>query len=338
MTHPTIDYAAKLNAVIAELDKVIVGHREIKKLLAIAIAIDAHVIAESRWGQGKTSLIKTVQQTIFGARSGDENRIDMLPDTQPGDIIGYEVFNPQTGAFENRFGPIKGAHIVLADELNRAPPRAQSALLRAMQERSIKLGGKTYPLEDVFLVFATINPTGSVGTYSLEEPLLDRFCFHAHLDYNTYEEEVDILSRIEVHGRNAEKLAQPVITLDEILAVRALLKEMAGNATTTLKEYIVRLVRATRPEEDSFHAIVDEGGRTFEDRVAVGAGARCLIWLLHSAAAWAFMDGRSVIEPDDVQAVLLPVCRHRIMLTEEAKMDGFKADTFVTSVMQQTKI
>ncbi len=324
-----------LHSSISEVGKVVIGYEHIKRQIHIALLCDGHVILESVPGLAKTTLINALQMAIKNSVSG---RIQMTPDLKPGDILGFEVYNPKTGLFEIRKGPMTDSNFLLADELNRATPKTGSAFLQAMQERFITIGNETFKLKDVFLVLATMNPIEQEGTYPIPEAMLDRFCFKLNMGYLDEMEEFSILANTKVHGRNSSSLINPVMSIDDILAMRKEVALIRDNASVDILKYITRLVRATRPGDKRFNEVFKDNLEETREFIAFGASPRALIWTLHTAAANAFLDGRNYITPDDVKAVFGDVLRHRIILSQTARFDGYSTDTAIESILAKTPV
>ena len=322
--------AIKVDALYQEMGKVIIGYKEIKRSLILALMSDGHVLLESMPGLAKTLMINTLQKAIAGAESG---RIQFNPDLKPTDVLGTRVFNPVQGSYEFVPGPILGCNFLLADELNRGIALTQSALLQGMQERYVDIPNvPRQQLMDPFMVLATINPVEQEGTFALPEAQLDRFMFKLLMGYVSRQDEVNILKNTQVHGRGATDKVQQVLTIAEIKAIRTEVQQIVENASDSVQEYIVDLMRATRPTDPSFKKIVDKDGKTFEERIAYGASPRLCIWVQKGAACNAWLSGRDAIEPDDVKKVYRDATRHRLILTQEAVFDGFQADEFITAV------
>jgi MoxR-like ATPase len=327
----------KINsALLAQLGRSIHGYDYVKERLIIALVADGHVLFRAVPGTGKTTLAKAMQASIKGARCA---RIQFTPDLMPGDVVGFELFNPREGRFEKRDGPIAGVHILLADEINRTQPKTQAALLEAMQERQVTVGGVTTRLEDPFLVIATQNPIEQEGTYPLPEALLDRFCFLIDLDYATAEDEVAMLGNIQVHGRDSQSAVEAVVSIDEIRQLREMARAVAANASEEAKRYIVSIVRATRPQDPLFTPVKNLRGHSFTDRVTLGASPRAEIWMLHTAAVRALLNGRSYIAPEDIRAVAHDVLRHRIGLNlSYTRTPDDSADSFISGVLRSAAV
>jgi MoxR-like ATPase len=321
----------KIKLLYAELDKVIAGYKDVKIKVIHALLADGHVLLESVPGLAKTTLIAALQAAIANSKKA---RIQMTMDLKPSDIVGGRIFNLKTGEFEIATGPVIGVNLLLADEINRATPKAQGALLEAMQERKVTIAGHTFSLEDPFLVLATMNPIEQEGTYPLPEAQLDRFCFKLILDYVSREDEIKILENTAVHGRDAQNLVTPVISAEEIVALR---KQILANVkvSRSASEYIVDLVRATRPKDPLFKKLV---AKELTGKVRVGASPRAQIWIRRTAQVKAALSGRDFVTPDDVKYVAKDVMRHRILLTDEAAFDGFTTDMVVDLVLSTVPV
>jgi len=324
------------SALLTQLGRSIHGYDYVKERLIIALVADGHVLFRAVPGTGKTTLAKAMQAAIKDARCA---RIQFTPDLMPGDIVGFELYNPREGRFERRQGPIADVHIVLADEINRTQPKTQSALLEAMQERQITVGGVTTPLADPFLVIATQNPIEQEGTYPLPEALLDRFCFLVDLDYATADDEIAMLGNLQVHGRDSQSAIQSVVSLDEIRQLRQMANAVSAAASLEAKRYIVNIVRATRPVDPLFAQVVDDQGKTFADRVELGASPRAEIWMLHTAAVRALLCGRDYITAGDVRWIARDVLRHRVWLNSRAvRVQKLTVDQFIDAVLKSTAV
>ncbi len=316
----------KIKLLYAELDKVIAGYKDVKIKMIHALLADGHVLLESVPGLAKTTLIAVLQAAIANSKRA---RIQMTMDLKPTDITGGRIFNPKTGEFEISTGPIIGVNLLLADEINRATPKAQGALLEAMQERRTTIAGQTFKLEDPFLVLATMNPIEQEGTYPLPEAQLDRFCFKLVLDYVSREDELKILENTAVHGRDPQSLITPVISTQEIIALR---QHILTNVqvSRSASEYIVDIVRATRPRDPLFKKLVAD---KLTGKVLIGASPRAQIWMRRTAQVKAYLSGRAFVTPEDIKYVAKDVLRHRILLTDEAAFDGFTTDMVADIVL-----
>lgn len=331
--HPLV---GKLDNLTSELDTIIVGYSEIKRRVIQCLITDGHLVLKSVPGLGKTLLVEALAETVDEAT---QHAFQMTPDMYPSDIIGGEVLNMKTGEFEPRPGPIVDKNFVIFDEINRTTPKTLAAGLRAMQERYVMLGGKRFDLPDPFLVLATMNPVEQEGTFPLPEALLDRIAFELRMGYVSEDDEVELLRRTYLHDRHAKDHAKIAISLDDIKSAREEVVRISGETTDEIRRYIVRLVRATRPEMPGFQNVTDDDGNTFEDYIAVGASPRCEMWMLRTAAANAFLDGREDIYPDDVKDVFRPAAHHRMTLTQRAKFGNqFDLNDFLTRVLESVEI
>lgn len=306
-----------VEAIRQEIGRVIVGQRYLIDRLLIALLCDGHILIEGVPGLAKTLSVSTLAQTIGASFV----RIQFTPDLLPADLTGTQIYNPQDGQFHTRKGPIF-ANIVLADEVNRAPAKVQSALLEAMQERQVSIGGVTFPLPQPFMVLATQNPIESEGTYPLPEAQLDRFMLKAVISYPSRQEERQILERFE-NGPVAA--ARQVVNLDELMAARSAVQ--AVHVNDALRDYMVHLVLATRdPKNYRMESLAP--------LIAFGASPRATIYLAQAAKAHAFIDGRGYVTPDDVKAVAPDVFRHRVIITYEAEAEDLTSDDIVERVLQ----
>ncbi len=308
----------------AELGRAIIGQQTVVQEILIAFFAGGHVLLRGVPGLAKTLLIKTLAQAVHLKF----NRIQFTPDLMPSDIIGTEVIEEDrgTGRREIRFiaGPVF-ANVILADEINRTPPKTQAALLKSMQEYQVTVNGVRYELERPLFVLATQNPIEQEGTYPLPEAQLDRFMFNVVIDYPTAADEHRIL---ETTTGDTEPAIEPVATAADIEAMRHLVREIP--AASNVIDYALRIVRASRPAGDA----ADGAPPTVRQWVKWGAGPRAGQALVLGAKARALLDGRSVAAPDDVRAVALPVLRHRILLNFQAEADGIDADQIVAHLLE----
>lgn len=310
-----------VEAVRAQVGRVIVGQEYLVDRLLIALLCSGHVLIEGVPGLAKTLAVSTLAQTI----SARFVRIQFTPDLLPADLTGTTVFNPRDGEFHVRQGPIF-ANIVLADEINRAPAKVQSALLEAMQERQVSIGGTTFPLEEPFMVLATQNPIEHEGTYPLPEAQLDRFMLKAVVTYPSRQEEKTIMERF-VAAPPAQ--VEAVVTRGDILAAREAVQ--AVHLEDALKDYILHLVFATR-EPISYRLDGLSG------LIAYGASPRAGIYLAQTAKAHAFIDGRGYVTPDDVKAIAMDVLRHRVIVTYEAEAEELSSEDIVRRVLDGVQV
>ena len=302
-----------------ELGKVIIGQHNMINRLLIGLMSNGHMLLEGVPGLAKTLSIKSLAKCLDLRFS----RIQFTPDLLPADVTGTKVYNQELNKFDVRKGPIF-ANFILADEINRAPAKVQSALLEAMQERQVTIGEQTFLLDDPFLVLATQNPIEQEGTYPLPEAELDRFMLKIKIDYpNEMEEQLIIRNQVK-----AEPLEQirTVTTGEEIRAARKLVRQVVVDEK--IEQYIIRIVFATRfPEKN--------GLGDFKNKISYGASPRASIYLAMAAKANAFMDGRDYVMPDDVKEICKDVLRHRIGLTYEAQADRVSSEDIIDELLQK---
>lgn len=302
-----------------ELGKVIIGQHNLINRLLIGLMSDGHMLLEGVPGLAKTLSIKSLAKCLDLRFS----RIQFTPDLLPADVTGTKVYNQELNKFDVRKGPIF-ANFILADEINRAPAKVQSALLEAMQERQVTIGEQTFLLDEPFLVLATQNPIEQEGTYPLPEAELDRFMLKIKIDYpNEIEEQLIIRNQIK-----AEPLEQIriVTTGEEIRAARKLVRQVVVDEK--IEQYIIRIVFATRfPEKN--------GLGDFKNKISYGASPRASIYLAMAAKANAFMDGRDYVIPDDIKEICKDVLRHRIGLTYEAQADRVSSEDIIDELLQK---
>lgn len=315
---PKVPQMAKL---LGELDRVIVGYPDLKRKAMILILADGHALIESVPGLGKTLFVNTLARAVKGATSGV---IQMNPEVKPTEVIGTRIYNRDTGQMDIVPGPVVGVNFLLADEINRTTEKTNSALLSAMQERIVIVAGQIIALERPFFVFATQNPIESEGTFNLPNAQLDRFAFKLKVGYLEEEDELDLLARTEVHGRDALDLLTPggVVTIDEIIAFQKEVRAIAANASPAARKFITKLVFATRPGSKAFQELAAMNDAPLDEIVEMGASPRAGIAMQRTAAARAFLDGRDVITADDIKYVARDVLRHRIKITQEASLTG----------------
>jgi MoxR-like ATPase len=312
-------HAGTLDAIRAEMKTVIVGQDGVIDRLLMAMCADGHVLLEGVPGIAKTLVIRTLSQCIDCSFT----RLQFTPDLLPADITGTKIYNQKDAVFSTLKGPIF-AHIILADEINRAPPKVQSALLEAMQERQVTIQGETYPLDRPFFVLATENPIESEGTYPLPEAQVDRFMFKVLMTYPTKSDEVIILDRFTEEVTFSPK---NVIPAGGILAIQAFTRKIY--ADPSIKRYVSEIVDATRnPAEYR----IDDARY-----IALGASPRASIFLILGGKAHALMAGRGYVIPEDIRAVAHDVLRHRILLNYEGEADGITTDTIIDRILEMVK-
>lgn len=327
MTHPAAtdaqfqELAQLIDSVRAEVGRVIVGQEYLVNRLLIALLCNGHILIEGMPGLAKTLAVHTLSDALDMRFV----RLQFTPDLLPADLLGTRIYNQHTGDFSIQLGPIF-ANVVLADEINRAPAKVQSALLEAMQERQVSIGGKSFPLQQPFMVLATQNPIEQEGTYPLPEAQLDRFLLKAVITYPNRLEERVILDR-GLTGEQTE--VRHVASGESVLAARQAVR--AVYIDDRLKDYIVQLVRGTR-EPRSFNM------PDLAALIAHGASPRATIFLGQCAQAHAFLDGRHYVTPEDVKAVAPDIFRHRVIITYEAEAEDMRVDDIVTRVLNSVPV
>lgn len=300
--------------VAGEVSKVIVGQHDIMEFILIAILCNGHILLEGVPGLAKTTMIKALGR-VLGLKF---NRIQFTPDLLPADVIGTLIYNQKTQEFETKKGPIF-ANLILADEINRAPAKVQSALLEAMQEQQVTIGSTTFPLEQPFLVFATQNPIEQEGTYRLPEAQVDRFMFKLTVGYPTKVEERELLRR----SLDTNTLSN-ILSSKEIQQAQELVKQV--HVDERIKEYIVNIVQATRnPELIKLESI--------KPYIECGASPRATLALYHASMAHAFIKRRHFVTPDDVKRVASEVLAHRIILSYQAEAENISSKALVLKIM-----
>lgn len=307
--------AKKKQALTQEIQKVIVGQKEVIEQILIAIFSNGHTLLVGVPGLAKTLLVNTISE-VLGL---DFNRVQFTPDLMPADIVGNEVFNAQK-EFEFIKGPVF-TNVLLADEINRTPPKTQAALLESMQEKKVSYGGKNYLLPIPFFVLATQNPLEQEGTYPLPEAQLDRFMFNIWVDYPSFDEELEVVSRTTAnHSVNVDK----ILNAEEILAFQKLIRDLPV-ADAVLK-YAVNLCVCTRPDNPNAHPLAKK-------YLNWGAGPRASQYLILGAKTHAALNGKLSPDIEDVKAIALPVLRHRIATNYQADADGLSADDIITQFL-----
>ena len=313
--------AAFLDGLMAEIRKVIVGQDTLVDRVLVALMANGHILLEGVPGLAKTLLVKTVAEGIDARFS----RVQFTPDLLPADLLGTQIYNPRTTEFSVHKGPIF-ANLVLADEINRAPAKVQSALLEAMQERQVTIGGEMFPLGEPFLVLATQNPIEQEGTYPLPEAQVDRFMLKVLVDYPKRDEERSIVDRVtgeEWVGVNA------VITPEQIVRAREMVRRIYVD--DKIKEYVLDIVAATRRP----------AGEALEDLpqlIAYGASPRASIFMVEAARAHAFVKGRGYVTPEDIKQLAPDVLRHRVITTYEAEAEEVTSDDIVRRILDHVEV
>lgn len=309
-------FSEKISELKKSIAEIIVGQEKAVDLILTAVLANGHVLIEGVPGVAKTLLAKLISKLI----DADFSRIQFTPDLMPSDVLGTSVFNMQSGTFDFHRGPVF-ADIVLVDEINRAPAKTQSALFEIMEERQASIDGKTYKMGDIYTILATQNPVEQEGTYKLPEAQLDRFLFKVNMDYPTLEEEVMIL---EKHHTNTRLVKlddiKPVLKKDELLELRKYLTTVY--VEPALLQYIALLVQQTRTSK----------------AVYLGASPRASVALLQSSKAFALLQGRDFITPEDIKFVAIPVLQHRLILTAEAEMEGYNPEKVTRKLIDKVEV
>lgn len=311
-----------VQAIAHEMERVIVGQKYLVERLILGLLTGEHILLEGVPGLAKTTAVKTLAQTIK-ARFG---RIQFTPDLLPADLLGTQIYQPKTGEFSIKKGPLF-ANVILADEINRAPAKVQSALLEAMQERQITIGGQSFDLDAPFMVLATQNPIEQEGTYPLPEAQIDRFMFKLKIGYPSKEEEKKIMQRMSPSGNH--QTVQAVVDPETIAKNREIIDSIYIDAN--LEDYIVNLVSATRyPKSYRLESL--------SNLIQYGASPRASIYLNRAAKAYAFMNGRGYVIPHDIKTIGLDVLRHRIILSYEAEAENLTTDDIVKKIFDTVEV
>ena len=305
------------------LNSKIIGQRDLINKLIITLLDDGNVLVEGAPGLAKTKAIKTLASLI----KADYNRIQFTPDLLPSDITGSDIYLNSTGTFEFRKGPIF-ANLVLADEINRAPAKVQSALLEAMAERQISVGGKRYQLPELFMVMATQNPIEHEGTYNLPEAQLDRFLMYVKIDQPDAAAEKEILRLVRGEVLQETVPEKFSLSVEDILSARRQALEI--HMSEALEEYIVQLIMATRN--------IEKYNAKFKNYISFGASPRATIALDRCARINAWLNGKKFVTPEDVHAVVKDVLRHRIILSFEAQAEGISSDDIIDNIIQKVAL
>ncbi len=312
-------YAEQIMQIVDEVQKVIVGQEQVIKKLVIAMMADGHVLLEGVPGLAKTKMVDTLSKTI----SSNFCRIQFTPDLLPADIIGTKIYDNKEEKFTTEKGPIF-SNLILADEINRAPPKVQSALLEAMQERQVSIHGDTYEIEKPFLVLATQNPIESEGTYRLPEAQVDRFALKLIINYPSKDNEKLIIQR---NTQENKPTAQNIISKEKILEIQNFVQKIY--ADEKIEEYVSSIVDATRNPKN-----YDLG---LDGIIEFGASPRASIWLILAAKAHALLSGRGFVIPEDIKSIANDVLRHRIILTFEAEAEGNTSDDLINKILEKVR-
>ncbi|WP_417909702.1 AAA family ATPase [Candidatus Electronema sp. PJ] len=313
--------AAWVELLKREMAKSVVGQEKLVERLLIGLLTGGHILLEGLPGLAKTLAVKTLAAAV----STDFRRIQFTPDMLPADIIGTEIYNPRDTSFVVKQGPIF-ASLILADEINRAPSKVQSALLEAMQEKQVTIGESTFPLPELFLVLATQNPIEQEGTYPLPEAQVDRFMLKVKVGYPTREEERRILDLIE-HA-DAKAVMPPILAPEDVLAARKVVDSIYVD--DRIKDYIVELICATR-EPSGLNA-------GMRDYIETGASPRATINLKTAARALAYLSGRGYVIPDDIKGCAPDILRHRIRISYEAEAEGISSEDIIRRLLETVPV
>lgn len=320
LTAQAEEYSKLLNQVSTEIKKNIVGQEDIIEKLIISLISDGHVLLEGVPGLAKTLMVRTISEVLHA----DFCRIQFTPDLLPADIIGTKIYNHKDSSFSTKKGPIF-TNFVLADEINRAPPKVQSALLEAMQERQVTISGETFPLAKPFLVMATQNPIETEGTYRLPEAQVDRFMFKVVIKYPTIKQEKEIISR-NTEGRVPQ--INKVLELAKINEMQGFVQQIYCDEK--IKDYVSQIVDSSRnPKEYD----IDVDGL-----IEYGASPRASIWLILAAKSTALLNGRGFVLPEDIKAVAHDVLRHRILVSYEAEAEEITSDEIIDRILSKVKV
>lgn len=315
------DESRFIPALRAEMEKVIVGQKYLVDRLIIGLLANGHVLLEGVPGLAKTLSVKT----LAAALSTSFQRIQFTPDLLPADLIGTLVYSPKDGTFTTKKGPIF-ANLILADEINRAPAKVQSALLEAMQERQVTIGTQTFPLPNPFLVLATENPIEQEGTYPLPEAQVDRFMLKLKITYPSIEEERRILDAMSVTDKHFS--VSPVVQPESILSARSVVDEIYVDEK--IKDYILSIVFATR-EPEKYKLQIKE-------YIRYGASPRATIYLTLASRAHAFLQGRGYVTPQDVKSIAPDVLRHRLLVSYEAEAEELTSDELISRILNELPV
>jgi len=313
-------YSEQLSKLRAEIKNRIIGQNDIIDNMLIALISQGHILLEGVPGLAKTLMSRTMAECL----DCDFVRLQFTPDLLPADITGTKVYNHNEASFSTLKGPIF-ANFVLADEINRAPPKVQSALLEAMQERQVSIQGETFKLERPFFVMATQNPIESEGTYKLPEAQVDRFMFKLIIDYPTKDDEIEIIERFT---QDIRPQVSRVLTSRQIIEIQDF--NPLIYADRKIKDYVARIVDATRHPQ-AYDVDV-------EGYIEYGASPRASLWLILAAKAHAMLDGRGYVVPEDIKAVAYNVLRHRILLNYEAEVEEVTSDQIITQILNKVKV
>ena len=322
ITNQVNEASGFIPSLMHELNQIIVGQKYLTERLVLGLLTGEHILLEGVPGLAKTTSVKTLAQSV----KADFKRIQFTPDLLPADLLGTQVYQPKTSEFDIKKGPLF-SNIILADEINRAPAKVQSALLEAMQERQITIAGKTFTLDEPFMVIATQNPIEQEGTYPLPEAQIDRFMLKLHIDYPSKEEEKLIMQQMS-SGANSYKV-KAVVDPEDILAARKVIDSVYIDEN--LQDYIINLVTATRDPKGNQLS-------SYAGMIQFGASPRASIFLHRAAKAYAFLQRRGYVVPHDIKSIGMDVLRHRVILTYEAEAENVTADDILKSLFDTIEV
>lgn len=308
--------AKKIKEIKKNMSKVIVGQEEVIDAMITALLADGHVLLEGVPGIAKTLMVRALSKAV----SADFKRIQFTPDLMPSDVTGVMAYKPETGEFYFKQGPVF-TNLLLADEINRAPPKSQASMLESMQEKQVTIEKKTYSLPEPFIVYATQNPIETEGTYPLPEAQIDRFAFKVLVTYPEEDEEVEIIERFTGEQDSYDKLEdiKPILTADQVIELQKLIRKDV-TISDELAKYIVRIVNLTRESEE----------------VYMGASPRASLWMTIAAKASAAMESRTYVNPFDIQKIAKNVLRHRVLIKPEYEFDGTTSEIIIDRILKHT--
>lgn len=308
--------AKKVQEIKKNMNMVIVGQEEVIDAMITALLADGHALLEGVPGIAKTLMVRALSKAV----SAEFKRIQFTPDLMPSDVTGVMAYKPETGEFYFKQGPVF-TNLLLADEINRAPPKSQASMLESMQEKQVTIEKKTYKLPEPFIVYATQNPIETEGTYPLPEAQIDRFAFKVLVTYPEEDEEVEIVERFTGEQDSYDKLEdiKPILTADQVIKLQKLIRKDV-TISDELAKYIVRIVNLTRESEE----------------VYMGASPRASLWMTIAAKASAAMEGRTYVNPFDIQKIAKNVLRHRVLIKPEYEFDGTTSEIIIDRILKHT--